>query len=78
MTFLGFAKPAFLPEMATLALTLIVWYGVEIIQENSRQPLRLLISQKPWYIRWALYYSMLFALVFLGVFANQQFIYFKF
>ncbi|HPC39376.1 MAG TPA: MBOAT family O-acyltransferase [Spirochaetota bacterium] len=78
VTFLGFAKPAFLPEMATLALMLIVWYGVEIIQENSKQPLRTLISAKPWYVRWALYYGILFALVFLGVFANQQFIYFKF
>jgi alginate O-acetyltransferase complex protein AlgI len=78
VTFLGFAKPAFLPEMATLAVTLIAWYTVEIIQENSSQPLRSLISQKPWYIRWALYYALLFSLVFLGVYANQQFLYFKF
>jgi alginate O-acetyltransferase complex protein AlgI len=78
VTFLGFAKPAFLPEMATLAVTLIAWYSVEIIQENSKQSLRFLISQKPWYVRWALYYAMLFALAFFGVFANQQFIYFKF
>ncbi len=78
VTFLGFAKPAFLPEMATLAVTLIAWYSVEIIQENSKQSLRSLINQKPWYVRWALYYAMLFALVFLGVFSNQQFLYFKF
>jgi alginate O-acetyltransferase complex protein AlgI len=78
VTFLGFAKPAFLPEMITLALTIIAWATIEIIQENSKRRLRDIISEKPWYIKWALYYLMLFALLFLGVFANQQFIYFKF
>jgi alginate O-acetyltransferase complex protein AlgI len=78
VTFLGFAKPAFLPEMITLALTIIAWVAIEIIQENSSRPLREIVSSKPWYIKWVLYYGMLFALVFLGVFANQQFIYFKF
>ena len=37
-----------------------------------------MIAQKPWYIKWALYYCLLFALVFLGVYSNQQFIYFRF
>ena len=78
VTFLGFAKPAFLPEMITLAITIIAWAAVEIIQENSKRRLRDIISEKPWYVKWTLYYLMLFALVFLGVFANQQFIYFKF
>ncbi len=78
VTFLGFAKPAFLPEMATLAVTLIAWFSVELIQENSRERLRVVISRKPWYFRWLLYFGMLFVLVFFGVFANQQFIYFKF
>jgi hypothetical protein len=78
VTFLGFAKPAFLPEMITLAITIIAWAAVEITQEKSKRRLRDIISEKPWYIKWTLYYLMLFALLFLGVFANQQFIYFKF
>ncbi|MBN2158000.1 MAG: MBOAT family protein [Spirochaetes bacterium] len=78
VTFLGFSKPAFFPEMITLFLTLVVWGAIEIIQENSSRPLRIIISEKPWYFRWALYFGMLFALVFLGVYSNQQFIYFKF
>jgi hypothetical protein len=64
--------------MITLALTIIAWATIEIIQENSKRRLRDIISEKPWYIKWALYYVMLFALLFLGVFANQQFLYFKF
>lgn len=78
VTFLGFAKPAFLPEMITLALTLVIWAAIEIIQENSPRRLRDILSERPWYVRWLLYLGMLFVLVFLGVFANQQFIYFKF
>jgi Na+/H+ antiporter NhaD/arsenite permease-like protein len=78
VTFLGFAKPSFLPEMITLALTIFIWAAIEIIQENNKRRLREILSEKPWFIRWALYLGMLFVLLFLGVFANQQFIYFKF
>ncbi len=77
-TFLGYSKPAFLPEMITLALGMIVLAIIEIIQERSNKRMRDMIAQKPWYIRWALYYCLLFALVFLGVYSNQQFIYFRF
>ncbi|MBN1495782.1 MAG: MBOAT family protein [Spirochaetes bacterium] len=78
VTFLGFAKPTFLPEMITLALTLLIWAAIEIIQEKSTRRLRDIIAEKAWYVRWLLYLGMLFVLVYLGVFSNQQFIYFKF
>ena len=78
ITFLGYSKPAFLPEMITLALGMIVLATIEIIQERSNRRIRDMIAQKPWYIKWALYYCLLFALVFLGMYSNQQFIYFRF
>ncbi|OHD68959.1 MAG: hypothetical protein A2W19_06975 [Spirochaetes bacterium RBG_16_49_21] len=77
-TFLGFSKPGFLPEMITLALGIAVLGAIEITQENSNLRLRERIARKPWYVKWALYYCLLFALLFLGVYTNQQFIYFRF
>ena len=76
-TFLGFAKPAFLPEMITLALAIIVHGTIEIIQEVKKQSMRDMISQKPWYVQLALYYCLLFSIVFLGM-SGQQFLYFVF
>ena len=34
--------------------------------------------QKPIYIRWAVYYAVVLAIIFFGVFENRQFIYFQF
>jgi alginate O-acetyltransferase complex protein AlgI len=36
------------------------------------------IKEKPMYVRWALYYFIFAAIIFLGVFENRQFIYFQF
>jgi alginate O-acetyltransferase complex protein AlgI len=77
-TFLGFSKPGFLPEMITLALGILVLAIIEIVQENSEEHLRDRIARKPWYVKWSLYYCLMFALVFLGMYTNQQFIYFRF
>ena len=76
-TFLGFAKPAFLPEMITLACAIVAMEIIQIIQENSDRRMRDIISQKPWFVQWALYYGLVFAIIFLGM-SGQQFIYFKF
>lgn len=37
-----------------------------------------LINGRPAYIRWAVYYMVILAIIFLGVFDNRQFIYFQF
>ena len=37
-----------------------------------------ILSQKPAYIRWTLYYGLILAIIFLGVFEKRQFIYFQF
>ena len=36
------------------------------------------LLQKPWFVRWAIYYVIIFAILFGGVFENRQFIYFQF
>lgn len=36
------------------------------------------IKKKPAYLRWAVYYLVIFAIVYFGVFENRQFIYFQF
>jgi len=37
-----------------------------------------IFKQKPFYIRWAVYYCVVIAVLYLGVFENRQFIYFQF
>ena len=75
-TIFGFSKPAFTSEMILIVSGLAVLLMLEAIQEKTR--LRSLISGKPWYLRWSLYVLLLYSILFLGVFANQQFLYFKF
>jgi alginate O-acetyltransferase complex protein AlgI len=36
------------------------------------------LKEKPIYVRWAVYYAVIIAILFLGVFENRQFIYFQF
>jgi alginate O-acetyltransferase complex protein AlgI len=45
---------------------------------DNRKPIAELIRKKPFYIRWAGYYGLVLAILFLGVFENRQFIYFQF
>lgn len=75
-TFLGFSKPAFLPEMLTLLLAIIVMQVIHVIQEVTNERMRDIIARKPWYVQWILYYGLIASIVFLGVFSNQQFLYF--
>jgi hypothetical protein len=63
--------------MITLALAIIVHGTIEAIQETKKQRMRDLIAQKPWYVQLALYYCLLFSIVFLGM-SGQQFLYFVF
>ncbi len=45
---------------------------------QRKQPVRELLSQKPIYIRWALYYGALMWIILFGKFTEQEFIYFQF
>lgn len=49
---------------------------VHIIQRH--QGIRHMLSEKPLWLRWSIYYAMILAIIFLGEFNNKQFIYFQF
>jgi D-alanyl-lipoteichoic acid acyltransferase DltB (MBOAT superfamily) len=75
LTFLGFAKPAFASEMIVLFLSIIVLNVIYFIQEKKNNDE--LFAFKSAISKWAVYYFLLFSILFLGVFTSQQFIYFR-
>lgn len=48
----------------------------QYIQEHYQFLSRL--AMRPFYYRWAIYYTLIFVIIFFGVFENRQFIYFQF
>jgi alginate O-acetyltransferase complex protein AlgI len=75
-TVFGFSKPAFASEMMIATIAIIALFVVEIADEKTSIGTRL--SRWPWYVRWTLYALLMYSILFLGIFANQQFIYFRF
>lgn len=62
-----------------LLLPIVLILFLEIVHYvQRRKDISELFMQKPVYIRWAVYYGFVFAILFLGVFENRQFIYFQF
>ncbi len=52
---------------------------IEIVHITQRKHgLRRYIAQKPIWIRWAVYYALILAIIFFGEFSGRQFIYFQF
>jgi len=49
---------------------------VQMIQR--KKSIRLILSEKPSWLRWSVYYALLIALLLFGVFTENQFIYFQF
>ncbi|MCX6210392.1 MAG: hypothetical protein NTZ59_13055, partial [Bacteroidetes bacterium] len=45
---------------------------------QGQKSLRNTLATKPIYLRWATYYSLVLAIIFLGVFEKREFIYFQF
>ncbi len=45
---------------------------------QSKKNISEILTQKPVYVRWTLYYGLILVILFLGVFENRQFIYFQF
>jgi hypothetical protein len=64
------------PEFAVLVLSIS---AMEIVQVTQRRKdiLALLASQPTW-IRWTIYYCLVFAILLFGQFGKKQFIYFQF
>ncbi len=49
---------------------------VHVVQRHGS--IRHMLSEKPAWFRWMIYYSLLFGILFFGVFKETQFIYFQF
>ena len=60
--------------IAIVAIVFMEW--IHFIQRH--QSIRQMLSQRPLWFRWAVYYAMIFGITFLGVFSQAQFIYFQF
>lgn len=73
---LGFAKESYNPEMIILAVSLLVLWIVDAVEEHyGDAPL---LRTKPAAVRLAVYYLLICGILFFGMFTSQQFIYFRF
>jgi len=50
--------------------------SVHLLQRHRR--IRHMLAEKPLWLRWSVYYALIFGILFFGVFERQQFIYFQF
>lgn len=67
-------------DSKTIQLSFLLIAFMEFVHycQEKYGSLRVLIAKQPFYIRWAIYYGLLFAILFFGVFEERQFIYFQF
>ncbi len=57
-------------------LAIMLMEGVHVLQNKYR--IRELVKSQPLYIRWSLYFGVVYFILFFGVYENRQFIYFQF
>jgi D-alanyl-lipoteichoic acid acyltransferase DltB (MBOAT superfamily) len=57
-------------------LSILFMEYIHLIQRHSR--IRAMLSTKPKWLRWSLYYLIVLSIIFFGVFNKSQFIYFQF
>jgi len=60
-----------------VAFVVVAFMELIHIQQRTRS-LRLMLSRKPVWYRWTVYYALTFGIIFLGEFSKRQFIYFQF
>lgn len=75
ITIFGFTKPAFLAEAMILICAVAVLMAVYIYQESNVGKRIVPVFDRPWYVRWLIYYGLLFSIVFLGMIPGHRFIY---
>ncbi len=63
-------------EFVIAVLSIIFMESVHLIQRHYS--VRKMLSNKPIYLRWSIYYAMIFGIILFGKFNEQQFIYFQF
>ncbi len=62
-----------------LVVSIVAIIFMEIVHSIQRhRGIRQMLSEKPLWLRWSVYFSLVFSIAFLGMFENQQFIYFQF
>jgi len=50
--------------------------GIHLLQRHWQ--MRHMLSEKPLWLRWSVYYSMIFGIIMFGVYSSEEFIYFQF
>lgn len=65
-------------ELLVALLGLLVMELVHLAQLKSEKPIRQLLGEAPYWVRWPIYYTVVAALFFFGKFDAQEFIYFQF
>lgn len=81
--FVGVAKHTFTLVMpiadARVVMCVVVLLVMELVHAiQKKTSLTSLLQKQPRYIRWSIYYVFVFAIIYLGIFHNRQFIYFQF
>ena len=65
-------------QLKVAFLSIGVMELIHLIQEYKKKTIREIISTKPIWIRWSLYYILVLCIILLGTFGSQEFIYFQF
>lgn len=63
-------------ELAIAILSIIFMESIHLIQRHNK--IRHMISEKPVWLRWSLYYVIVLGIILFGVFGKSNFIYFQF
>jgi len=63
-------------NLAVAILSIAFMESVHLLQRHRR--IRHMLAEKPLWLRWSVYYALIFGILFFGVFERQQFIYFQF
>jgi D-alanyl-lipoteichoic acid acyltransferase DltB (MBOAT superfamily) len=74
-----FIEGQYLTTIRHMILAILFILFMELVHfVQERRSLQLLVSRQPAWVRWTLYYGIMFIIIFFGVFENRQFIYFQF
>ena len=81
--FIGMARHTYRLVLPIADARVLMCIAVVLVMElihaiQKRRSINTLIQNQPRYIRWCVYYVFVFAVIYLGVFHNRQFIYFQF
>lgn len=72
-----FEQLGFTGTTALLTVAVVVFLFV-IDRIQTKKDILMYVTGKSWPMRWAIYYIIIFSIILLGVWGNQQFIYFQF